>query len=65
MTLGRGQGRVSGSYQVMRLVADGVVLPLEATRPVWGEIAELWVSSAGVMLFGGGTGVTVPIPLPG
>lgn len=55
VTLGQCQGRVSGSCQVMRLAIDGVVLPpekLEATQPIWGEIAELWVSLAG--LAGGG-----------
>lgn len=50
---------------MMRLVADGVVPPLEkleATHPVWGEIAELGVSPECMMLFGGGSSVTVPVP---
>lgn len=48
-TLGRGQGRVSGSCQVMGLVVDGVMLPLEKLEAMWlfwGEIAELWVGLA-------------------
>lgn len=50
VTLGQGQGRVSGSFQGLRLGVDGVVPPLEkleAMGPIWGEIAELWVRAGG------------------
>lgn len=78
MTLGPGQGRVSGSCQVVGLVVDGAVLLLEKLETVWlfwGETAEPWVSLAwgcphgkgrgwpSLVLFGGGSSVTAPIAL--
>lgn len=77
VTLGPGQGRVP-PWQVVALVLGGAVLPLEKLEAMWllwGETAEPWVSLAwgcprgkgqgwpSLVLFGGGSSVTTPVPL--